>query len=268
MKAFLRPAADAPEVQALYDGLDERWNGAPRNSINAAADAGLPVRWPTCRRSGPCSTPQPSRYNWMLQFYLRAEGLALSWVGTGRLIFSLNYTTPTSTRCRSASWPRPRDAGRRLVVARRRADQRSPSGAACCARCCCASAVRPGCGRARANASGKARRACMHRVHALAAQQMQRRAPVEQMSWKGSVRILVIHTRPVCRSCRQPQLERAEQQPGHAERQPGMPTSCTKSAQRGGRLDQAEQRRRSHSTSGSGPDGDQHRPCGAGCSRP
>ena len=35
---------------------------------------------------------QPSRYNWMLQFYLRAEGLALSWVGTGRLIFSLNYT--------------------------------------------------------------------------------------------------------------------------------------------------------------------------------
>ena len=34
---------------------------------------------------------RPSRYNWMLQYYLRAEGLALSWVGTGRLIFSLNY---------------------------------------------------------------------------------------------------------------------------------------------------------------------------------
>ena len=28
----------------------------------------------------------------MLQFYLRAQGLALSWVGTGRLIFSLNYS--------------------------------------------------------------------------------------------------------------------------------------------------------------------------------
>jgi glutamate-1-semialdehyde 2,1-aminomutase len=28
----------------------------------------------------------------MLQYYLRAEGIALSWVGTGRLIFSLNYT--------------------------------------------------------------------------------------------------------------------------------------------------------------------------------
>jgi glutamate-1-semialdehyde 2,1-aminomutase len=34
---------------------------------------------------------QPGRYHWMLQFYLRAHGLALSWVGTGRLIFSLNY---------------------------------------------------------------------------------------------------------------------------------------------------------------------------------
>jgi glutamate-1-semialdehyde 2,1-aminomutase len=28
----------------------------------------------------------------MLQYYLRAEGLALSWVGTGRFIFSLDYT--------------------------------------------------------------------------------------------------------------------------------------------------------------------------------
>ena len=28
----------------------------------------------------------------MLQYYLRAHGLALSWIGTGRIIFSLNYT--------------------------------------------------------------------------------------------------------------------------------------------------------------------------------
>jgi glutamate-1-semialdehyde 2,1-aminomutase len=28
----------------------------------------------------------------MFQYYLRAAGLALSWVGTGRLIFSLDYT--------------------------------------------------------------------------------------------------------------------------------------------------------------------------------
>jgi glutamate-1-semialdehyde 2,1-aminomutase len=35
---------------------------------------------------------EPACYNWMFQFFLRAEGLALSWIGTGRLIFSLNYT--------------------------------------------------------------------------------------------------------------------------------------------------------------------------------
>jgi glutamate-1-semialdehyde 2,1-aminomutase len=28
----------------------------------------------------------------MLQYYLRLHGLSLSWVGTGRLIFSLNYS--------------------------------------------------------------------------------------------------------------------------------------------------------------------------------
>ena len=30
----------------------------------------------------------------MFQFYLRAEGLALSWVGSGRMIFSLDFSEP------------------------------------------------------------------------------------------------------------------------------------------------------------------------------
>jgi glutamate-1-semialdehyde 2,1-aminomutase len=33
---------------------------------------------------------RPSRYNWMLQYYLRAAGLLLPWIGTGRLIFPIN----------------------------------------------------------------------------------------------------------------------------------------------------------------------------------
>ena len=32
----------------------------------------------------------PSRYNWLFQFYLRDQGIALSWVGSGRMIFNLN----------------------------------------------------------------------------------------------------------------------------------------------------------------------------------
>jgi len=35
---------------------------------------------------------QPGRYHWMFQYYLRAQGLSLSWVGTGRCLFSLDFT--------------------------------------------------------------------------------------------------------------------------------------------------------------------------------
>ena len=56
------------------------------------AEAGLPVRVANMSSIWTVLYTKPSRYNWMLQFYLRAEGLALSWIGTGRLIFSLNYT--------------------------------------------------------------------------------------------------------------------------------------------------------------------------------
>jgi glutamate-1-semialdehyde 2,1-aminomutase len=33
-----------------------------------------------------------SRYNFLLQYYLKDEGLNLSWVGTGRVVFSLDFT--------------------------------------------------------------------------------------------------------------------------------------------------------------------------------
>jgi glutamate-1-semialdehyde 2,1-aminomutase len=81
-----------PEIAALYAGLDERWNERVAKLNKRLEDAGLPVRIANLGSIWTVSYTQPSRYNWMLQFYLRAEGLALSWVGTGRFIFSLNYT--------------------------------------------------------------------------------------------------------------------------------------------------------------------------------
>ena len=90
MKAFL-DRLERPAVQALYDGLDERWNSRAAHFNQRMAEAGLPVRAANLSSIWTITYDQPSRYNWMLQFYLRAEGLALSWVGTGRLIFSLNY---------------------------------------------------------------------------------------------------------------------------------------------------------------------------------
>jgi glutamate-1-semialdehyde 2,1-aminomutase len=35
---------------------------------------------------------EPGRYNWLLQYYLRAEGVTLSWVGTGRCLATMDFT--------------------------------------------------------------------------------------------------------------------------------------------------------------------------------
>jgi glutamate-1-semialdehyde 2,1-aminomutase len=59
--------------------------------MNARMEAeGLPVRAANMSSVWTVTYTTPSRYNWMFQFYLRLQGLALSWIGTGRLIFSLN----------------------------------------------------------------------------------------------------------------------------------------------------------------------------------
>jgi len=91
MDEFLGRLA-SPNFNAVYQGLDETWNGraAALNARLTASD--LPVRVSNLSSIWMVQYTEPSRYNWMLQYYLRAEGLALSWVGTGRLIFSLNYT--------------------------------------------------------------------------------------------------------------------------------------------------------------------------------
>jgi glutamate-1-semialdehyde 2,1-aminomutase len=91
MKAFL-DRMQTPAVLALYDGIDSRWNERAAQLNQHLCAAGLPVRLANLSSVWTVLYDQPSRYNWMLQFYLRAQGLALSWVGSGRIIFSLNYS--------------------------------------------------------------------------------------------------------------------------------------------------------------------------------
>ena len=91
MDEFLSRLA-SPNFRAIYNGLDETWNGRAKQLNDALAGANLPVRVANLSSIWTVHYTEPSRYNWMLQYYLRAERLALSWVGTGRLIFSLNYT--------------------------------------------------------------------------------------------------------------------------------------------------------------------------------
>jgi glutamate-1-semialdehyde 2,1-aminomutase len=91
MDEFLSRLA-SPNFNTVYQGLDETWNERAKALNDRLAAEGLPVRVSNLSSIWMVHYTEPSRYNWMLQYYLRAEGLALSWVGTGRLIFSLNFT--------------------------------------------------------------------------------------------------------------------------------------------------------------------------------
>ena len=91
MYEFLQRIETDP-IRALYRDLDGVWNSRARALNERLAAAQLPVRVANLSTIWTIYYPTPSRYNWMFQYYLRAAGLSLSWVGTGRLIFSLNYT--------------------------------------------------------------------------------------------------------------------------------------------------------------------------------
>ena len=118
MNEFLR-RLEEPAICALYRDLDEIWDRRAAALNRRLRDAGLPVQVANLSSIWTICYTRPSAYNWMFQYYLRAEGLALSWVGTGRLIFSLNYTEADYQAvadrfvCRRRS-----DAAGRLVVGR------------------------------------------------------------------------------------------------------------------------------------------------------
>src|SRR5471030_2540792 len=91
MQVFLE-RLQTRSVRALYNHLDVHWDGRAQRLNLRLLDSGLPVQVANLSSIWTVYYLRPSRYNWMLQYYLRAEGLALSWVGSGRLIFSLNYS--------------------------------------------------------------------------------------------------------------------------------------------------------------------------------
>ena len=91
MCEFLERLGTEP-IRAYYQDLDETWNRRARGLNERLRAEGLPVQVSNLSSVWTVGYSKPSRYNWMFQYYLRAQGLALSWVGTGRLIFSLDYT--------------------------------------------------------------------------------------------------------------------------------------------------------------------------------
>ena len=91
MNAFLQ-RLHSPQVQALYKDMETRWNLRASILNQRLQAAKVPVQVANMSTIWTVLYTQPACYNWLFQHYLRLEGLGLSWVGTGRIIFSLNYS--------------------------------------------------------------------------------------------------------------------------------------------------------------------------------
>jgi glutamate-1-semialdehyde 2,1-aminomutase len=97
MNEFLRrldePGPDGVlPLRDHYPAELARWARRFATLNDRLTGAGVPLRVVHLGSIATVLFTVPSRYNWLLQFYLRASGLQVSWVGTGRLIFSHDYT--------------------------------------------------------------------------------------------------------------------------------------------------------------------------------
>ena len=89
MHAFLR-RLHTPQVQALYEQQDTKWDARAKRFNDTMISYGFPVRAANLQSVWMLTYTEPGRYHWMYQYFLRWHGLALSWIGTGRLIFRLD----------------------------------------------------------------------------------------------------------------------------------------------------------------------------------
>jgi glutamate-1-semialdehyde 2,1-aminomutase len=81
-----------PETVARYRDVNERcatWVWETNTRLRAA---GLPMRLAHLGSVWTVLFDGAGRFNWLLQYYLRAEGVTLSWVGTGRCLSSMDFT--------------------------------------------------------------------------------------------------------------------------------------------------------------------------------
>jgi len=90
MNAFLQRLRTS-EIQNLYQHASATWTSRQDQLNEMLSASACPVRVAGMETVWSVMFDTPGRYNWMLQYYLREQGIALSWVGSGRMIFSLNF---------------------------------------------------------------------------------------------------------------------------------------------------------------------------------
>lgn len=91
MNVFLQ-RIEAAEYREMYAEAEAVWNERVAFLNQSLRERQLPVEIAHMHSILTVLYRVPSRYNWMFQFYLRAEGLELSWIGSGRMIMSFNFS--------------------------------------------------------------------------------------------------------------------------------------------------------------------------------
>ena len=91
MNEFLRWIDEGATV-GEYALMNERCARWARSTNQRLADLALPLRLVHMGTVWTLLFTEPGRYNWLLQYYLRAQGVTLSWVGTGRCLSNMDFT--------------------------------------------------------------------------------------------------------------------------------------------------------------------------------
>lgn len=91
MNAFLNRIQD-DNIQSAYKNIDLFWNKRVDHINKELSSKQLPIKFVNMVSVWTILFTVPSRYNWMFQYYLRAQSLSVSWIGSGRIIMSHDFS--------------------------------------------------------------------------------------------------------------------------------------------------------------------------------
>eukprot|EP00434_Breviolum_minutum_P013390 symbB.v1.2.011798.t1/scaffold773.1/size166002/7 len=90
MNAFLK-WLETPETTKSYDVMHSNIDNFIKTANAKFQEKGYPIQLTNWFSVWSILYTKPGRYHWLFQYFLKDAGVSLSWVGTGRLLFSLEW---------------------------------------------------------------------------------------------------------------------------------------------------------------------------------
>lgn len=90
MNAFLH-WLKKPETAKAYDAMAENVDSFISRANKTFKEKKYPIELSSWYSVWSILYTEPGRFHWMFQYYLKDAGVNLSWVGTGRLLFSIEW---------------------------------------------------------------------------------------------------------------------------------------------------------------------------------